>query len=95
MSPAPLLPETALVQITESHQDVSNDGTPPNPQEFENDDAQEEEEFFDDHDSAFSGSLIDCDTETLASYMTDYRYENGRRYHAFQDGAYWVRIVVV
>jgi hypothetical protein len=46
---------------------------------------------FDDNDSAFGGSLIGCDTDTLASYVTDYRYENGRRYHAYADGAYWVR----
>lgn len=43
-----------------------------------------------DADSAFGGSLIGCDTDTLASYITDYRYENGRRYHAYQDGEYWV-----
>lgn len=47
---------------------------------------------FDDQDSAFGdgGSLIGCDTDTLSSYVTDYRYENGRRYHAYRDGAYWV-----
>ena len=43
-----------------------------------------------DGDSAFGGSLIGCDTDTLASYITDYRYENGRRYHAYRDGEYWV-----
>ncbi|RFU32225.1 hypothetical protein B7463_g4139, partial [Scytalidium lignicola] len=42
-----------------------------------------------DVDSAFGGSLIGCDTDTLASYITDYRYENGRRYHAYRDGEYW------
>jgi len=25
----------------------------------------------------------------LASFITDYHWENGRRYHAFSDGAYW------
>jgi hypothetical protein len=49
---------------------------------------------FDDNDSAFGGSLIGCDTDTLASYITDYRYENGRRYHAFRDGEYWVHFIV-
>lgn len=44
---------------------------------------------FDDNDSAFGGSLIGCDTDTLASYITDYRYENGRRYHSYRDGEYW------
>lgn len=45
---------------------------------------------FNDNDSAFGESLIGCDTDTLASYITDYRYENGRRYHAYRDGEYWV-----
>ncbi|KAH8821457.1 S-adenosyl-L-methionine-dependent methyltransferase [Xylogone sp. PMI_703] len=47
------------------------------------------EEDGSDGDSAFGGSLIGCDTDTLASYITDYRYENGRRYHAYRDGEYW------
>jgi hypothetical protein len=43
-----------------------------------------------DGDSAYgSESLIGGDTVTLASYITDYRYENGRRYHSYRDGAYW------
>lgn len=45
---------------------------------------------FNDNDSTYGGSLIGCDTDTLASYITDYRYENGRRYHAYRDGEYWV-----
>lgn len=46
-----------------------------------------------DRDSAYdSESLLGDDTVTLASYITDYRYENGRRYHAYRDGAYWVRV---
>jgi hypothetical protein len=45
----------------------------------------------DDGDSAYdSESLLGDDTRSLASYITDYRYEHGRRYHAFRDGAYWV-----
>ncbi|KAG4427827.1 hypothetical protein IFR05_016691, partial [Cadophora sp. M221] len=53
------------------------------------DDDDEYMQEFDDNDSAFGGSLIDCDTDTLASFITDYRYENGRRYHAYRDGEYW------
>ncbi len=46
-----------------------------------------------DADSAYDGdSVWDNDTETLASFITNYRWENGRRYHAYSDGAYWVRI---
>jgi hypothetical protein len=43
-----------------------------------------------DSDSTYSGSLIGCDTDTLASYITDYRYENGRWYHSYRDGEYLV-----
>ncbi|KAI9650022.1 hypothetical protein NHQ30_000035 [Ciborinia camelliae] len=95
---SPLLPETASahdssleLSLSESHQDESGTpGTLPNTQSFENDGEQEDsEEFSDDDDSAFGGSLIGCDTETLASFVTNYRYENGRRYHAYQDGEYW------
>lgn len=44
------------------------------------------------NDSAYGeDSLLRGDTKTLASYITEYRYEFGRRYHAFRDGAYWVR----
>lgn len=51
---------------------------------------ENEDDGINDNDSAFGGSLIGCDTDTLASYITDYRYENGRRYHAYRDGEYWV-----
>jgi hypothetical protein len=42
-----------------------------------------------DNDSAYGESLDQDDTYTLASQITKYRYENGRRYHAYRDGAYW------
>lgn len=57
-------------------------------------------EFHDDHDnaddpddtdSAYGDSLATDDTKTLSTYITEYPYEFGRRYHAFHDGAYWVR----
>jgi len=49
-----------------------------------------EDENFRSTDSAYdSESLIGDDTTTLASYITDFRYENGRRYHTYKDGAYW------
>lgn len=44
-----------------------------------------------DVDSAYDAdSIRNDDTETLASFITNYRWENGRRYHAYSDGAYWV-----
>ncbi|KAL2824368.1 S-adenosyl-L-methionine-dependent methyltransferase [Aspergillus cavernicola] len=43
-----------------------------------------------DADSAYGDdSLIGDDTKTLSTYITDYRYEFGRRYHSYRDGAYW------
>lgn len=40
-----------------------------------------------DIDSAYdSESLLGDDTMTLASFITDYRYENGRRYENYRDG---------
>lgn len=43
------------------------------------------------NDSAYEeDTLLRDDTKTLATYITEYRYEFGRRYHAFRDGAYWV-----
>lgn len=44
-----------------------------------------------DADSAYGDdSLLGDDTRTLSEYITDYRYEFGRRYHSYRDGAYWV-----
>jgi hypothetical protein len=45
-----------------------------------------------DTDSAYDDdSQLQDDMKTLSEYMTAYRYEFGRRYHSFRDGAYWVR----
>jgi hypothetical protein len=60
--------------------------------EFTDYDNDGEGEMYNDNDSAFGGSLMGWDSDSLASYITDYRYENGRRYHAFRDGEYWVRV---
>lgn len=57
-------------------------------------DEEDEEDEVQDFDSAYdSESLIGGDTMTLASYITDYRFEHGRRYHAYRDGAYWVGLI--
>ncbi|KAJ5126398.1 hypothetical protein N7526_008575 [Penicillium atrosanguineum] len=43
-----------------------------------------------DSDSAYGDdSLLIDDTQSLSDHMTAYRFEFGRRYHAFRDGAYW------
>ncbi|KAI9730426.1 MAG: hypothetical protein M1834_005936 [Cirrosporium novae-zelandiae] len=44
-----------------------------------------------DNDSSYSSenSLLDEDTVSLTSSIYKYRFENGRRYHAYHDGAYY------
>jgi len=41
-----------------------------------------------DDDSAYEGSEVGTITTSLASNVRAYRYDNGRRYHAYREGAY-------
>ncbi|KKK13992.1 UMTA [Aspergillus rambellii] len=51
---------------------------------------REREDALTDTDSAYGeDSLLGDDTKSLSTYITDYRYEFGRRYHSYRDGAYW------
>lgn len=62
----------------------------PADQEYEELEEGDEIRHYD-HDSAYDGdSFRGDDTGTMESFITDYRWENGRRYHAYRDGAYWV-----
>jgi hypothetical protein len=47
------------------------------------------EQYATDVDSAYAESPEDA-TESLSLSMLDYRFEHGRRYHAWHDSAYWV-----
>ena len=50
-----------------------------------------QDDDFGDLDSAYGDdSFIGDDTKSLSCYITDYRFEYGRRYHSYRDGAYWV-----
>jgi hypothetical protein len=72
--------------LTQMHQFVG-----VGPAEAESQLDQNDGNNYDDVDSAYDNeSLLGDDTQTLASYITDYRYEHGRRYHAYKDGSYWV-----
>jgi hypothetical protein len=51
--------------------------------------ASDQDTDFDDNDSAYGDSIDGSDTTSIKSVITKYRYENGRRYHAYRDGAYW------
>lgn len=42
-----------------------------------------------DSDSSYTRSTGITDTESLRSSILSYKWENGRRYHAYQDGSYW------
>ncbi|KAL1624129.1 hypothetical protein SLS54_004058 [Diplodia seriata] len=41
----------------------------------------------DSNDSAFGDDI--SDTTSITSTIWRHRYENGRRYHKFREGAYW------
>ncbi|KAK6527520.1 hypothetical protein TWF694_004503 [Orbilia ellipsospora] len=55
--------------------------------------APEEEEFenpYSSTDSAYSDSDLESYTTSLKSSVLNYQYENGRRYHAFRPGQYFL-----
>lgn len=79
----------SALSLTVGGPDSGNAPEDDNAESYNGDDGDDEQTFAD-NDSAFGGSLIGCDTDTLSSFITDYRYENGRRYHAYRDGEYWV-----
>jgi hypothetical protein len=54
----------------------------PGQEEFEHHDGDN------DRDSAYGESLRAGDTASITSAITKYRYENGRRCHAYRDGVY-------
>jgi hypothetical protein len=79
-----------FIAAGQSHSPVSQF---PSLQAEEEDIYELQDETHHDVDSAYdANSIRDDDTETLASFITNYRWENGRRYHAYSDGAYWVWI---
>ena len=48
-------------------------------------------EIIEDNDDSALGSEIDSTRSTsITSSITGYKYENGRRYHAYREGAYYL-----
>lgn len=87
---------TSMMSLNEAKESPAqieySEPTGPSPDRDEEPDIQQEnqEPEVNDTDSAYdSESLLGDDTLSLASYITDYRFEHGRRYHAYRDGAYW------
>ncbi|CEL06136.1 Putative SAM dependent methyltransferase [Aspergillus calidoustus] len=71
--------------MADSSQPAPASPEPTNAPPAENDDLLEiDSDVNSDYQSDFAS-----DTTSLNSMITSYRYENGRRYHAYKDGAYW------
>jgi hypothetical protein len=57
------------------------------------DDSGDDTERLAEGDSAFGdGPSLEDDTMTLNSSIRAYRVENGRTYHSYREGEYWVRL---
>lgn len=79
--------------LSQLHSTLSSMSTPEVaivPATLNHQDEEQDVENVPDNDSAYGESLADDETRSLASFLTDYPYENGRRYHAYRDGSYWV-----
>ena len=64
-----------------------NSQVPPPPPEYDDD---SENDPLNSSDSAYdTASLNESITDTLDSCYSRFRWENGRRYHSYRDGAYW------
>lgn len=51
----------------------------------------EADETYGDSDSTYAGSIGDASyTSSISSSVVNYKYENGRRYHAFHEGEYFL-----
>jgi hypothetical protein len=96
--PAPPLPhaaeETTSTTTTEEDEeddDDNDDDDDDDDNDNDDDDENDDNDAPDDEsDSAFDGgSLLEDETDTLASSILNHRMENGRQYHAYRDGAYW------
>lgn len=79
---------------SQDHHPVFQQQQPAN--DNHNETATVEDHVIEDHfstyaDSAYddSSSINESITDTLQSAYSHYRWENGRRYHIYRDGAYW------
>ncbi|KAK6824266.1 hypothetical protein RU639_005053 [Aspergillus parasiticus] len=66
----------------------SDSESPPRDENAEDNYDEHAGELDDGTDSDYFEEFA-SDTTSINSMITAYRYENGRRYHAYKDGAYW------
>jgi len=92
-----LVSQDSAIQVTEPTEPVpataptEEDADPQGPAQVASVTHPDPDSYDNASDSGWdSGSLIGDDTYTLASSIMNYRLENGRQYHAYRDGAYWV-----
>ncbi|KAH7017107.1 S-adenosyl-L-methionine-dependent methyltransferase [Ilyonectria destructans] len=63
--------------------------SPEAPGNLADEAADDHIEVDDDTDSTYSEGTRVTDTQSLRTSILNYKWENGRRYHAYKDGAYW------
>lgn len=83
---------TPIRDSSSANAPTTRDSFYPTTSEEDDDEGLEDVDYRDDDlDSAYGDdSFIGDDTKTMSCYITDYRFEFGRRYHSYRDGAYWV-----
>lgn len=84
VSDRPADPPSTVVPGADASEPDRQDG-----EEIEEEEPPEEHDVDNDYDSAYGESLQASDLGSITSEISKHRYENGRRYHAYRDGAYW------
>ncbi|KAL2868724.1 class I SAM-dependent methyltransferase [Aspergillus lucknowensis] len=70
--------------MAEHHSAPASQGPPNAPTDVHDTHLEIDSDVASDYREEFA-----TDTTSLTSMITSYRYENGRRYHSFKEGAYW------
>ncbi|KAL8836587.1 MAG: hypothetical protein Q9176_006224 [Flavoplaca citrina] len=91
--PYPLLQSPSshprTLHLSNQQQDLQCHSHPPTTDEPNNDINIDETPTYADSAYDDAASLNGSVTDTLESAYSRYRWENGRRYHSYRDGAYW------
>lgn len=86
-----ILPQTQSSQQQDQPSSQERFQSQPSPTNNETPTIDDQHRSYTDEDSAYddTSSITESITDTLDSAYSRYRYENGRRYHSYCDGAYW------